>query len=96
MLIEQLLTDIPFHRRYKMLQKFANLYYSKLMVVMTLILSLMSNTIFSLCYVIVFVLMLLSIQNFLDVQKARESLSPLLKNGLLNFIMVELLMDISF
>ena len=68
----------------------ANIYYSKAIVNMILILSVMSNSLFSLGYIIVLCVMMYSNQLFLDVKKARTVLSPIMRKFVIPYMIIEM------
>ena len=61
-----------------------------------LILSIMSNTLFSLGYIIVLCVMMYSNKMFINVQDARKVLNPILKNFVLNYMILEMLMQLVY
>lgn len=77
---------------FKLIQIFVNFYYPKLMIAMILILSIMSNTLFSLGYVIMFCIIMMSNSLFLDTHNAKTKLLPRLKHWLVPYMLIELLL----
>jgi hypothetical protein len=57
-LLKQILNSSQLYRVYKQLQRFANIYYSMMVLSLVIILSIMSNTLFSLGYIIVLSVMM--------------------------------------
>jgi hypothetical protein len=70
--------------------KFSHIYYSKLVLGLVVILSIMSNTLFSLGYIIVLCLIMYENDRFLSVRKARESLVPLFRNFVMPYMIFEM------
>lgn len=78
------------------MQRFANVYYGKLVVSLVVILSIMSSTLFSLGYVIVVCLMMYASELFLSVEDARTKLVPFLKNFCLPYMIFEISVQLAF
>ena len=75
---------------YRAFERFLNLYYSKIMVSMIMILSIMSNTLFSLGYIFMLSNIMFKSNLFLDVISAREELLPILKSWVAPYIFFEM------
>lgn len=60
------------------------------MVVMIIILSILNKTIFSLLYILLLSYLAFSSALFLNVEKARKSLLPLLRNVVIPFMLFEI------
>lgn len=88
--IEGIMSHSRLYRFYKMMQRIANVYYGKFMVVMIIILSIMANTIFSLIYIILLSLLVFYNSFFLNIKKARKYLRPLLSKVVIPFMIFEL------
>ena len=95
-LIKKILHEQYMYRFYKLMQRFANIYYSKIMLNSILILSIMSNTLISLGYIIVLCVMMYSNKMFINVKDARKVLNPILKNFVLNYMILEMLMQLVY
>ena len=75
----------------KMIQKFAILYYGKVVWSLVIILVVMSNSLFSLGYIILVCILMFANKLFLDVDKARNTLLPILRMIVLPYIILEML-----
>jgi hypothetical protein len=81
---------------YKAMQRGANIYYSKLMVMMIMILSILSNTLFSLGYIMLVCCVMFLSKLFYDVESARRNLLPLLQKLVIPYMLVEILIQLLF
>ena len=89
-LVKQILTQSWRYHFYKVMTKFSQIYYSKLVLGLVVILSIMSNTLFSLGYIIVLCLIMYENDRFLSVEKARKSLVPLFRNFVMPYMILEM------
>jgi len=69
--LKDLLLTSRRYRFYKTMQRVSNIYYSKLMVMMIIILSILSNTLFSLGYIMLLCCVMFLSKLFYDVESAR-------------------------
>lgn len=95
-LVRGLLKKSLVHSFYKSMQRFANIYYGQLVVSLVIILSIMSNTLFSLGYVVVLCLLMYQNQLFLNVSDAKTKLVPFLQNLLLPYMIVEMTVQLAY
>jgi hypothetical protein len=72
------------------MQSIANIYYSKIIVNMILIISVMSKSLFSLGYIIILCILMYSNQLFLQVDKARKILRPIMSKILIPYMIIEI------
>lgn len=94
--LKQLLNSSQLYRVYKQLQRFANIYYSMMVLSLVIILSIMSNTLFSLGYIIVLSIMMFKNRLFLNVHDARNTLAPILKKYVLPYMIFEMLCSVAY
>jgi hypothetical protein len=80
------------YRFYKVVQRGTNLNFSKLMVSLVLLLSILSNTLFSTAFIMVLFYLMFVNRFFLNIEQARKQLRPLIKNFLIPFILIEILL----
>jgi hypothetical protein len=85
-----ILNDSITYNLYKLMQSIANIYYSKIIVNMILIISVMSKSLFSLGYIIILCILMYSNQLFLQVDKARKILRPIMSKILIPYMIIEI------
>jgi len=90
--LKELLLTSRRYRFYKMMQRMSNIYYSKLMVMMIMILSILSNTLFSLGYILLLCSVMYLSKLFYDVESARTILLPLLKKFVIPYMLFEIIL----
>ena len=90
--LKELLLTSRRYRFYKMMQRMSNIYYSKLMVMMIMILSILSNTLFSLGYILLLCSVMYLSKLFYDVESARTILLPLLKKFVVPYMLFEIIL----
>ena len=88
--MKRLLQESWTYKFYKFMQEFANIYYSKLVLSLVLILSLLSNTLFSLGYIVVLCVIMYNSQLTLDVHASRTTLKPILEKFVLPYMIFEI------
>ena len=74
----------------------SNIYYSKLMVMLIMILSILSNTLFSLGYILLLCSIMYLSKLFYDVESARSILLPLLKKFVIPYMLFEIILQLIF
>ena len=94
--IKNLLLTSRRYRFYKMMQRMSNIYYSKLMVMMIMILSILSNTLFSLGYILLLSCVMFFSKLFYDVDSARTTLLPLLKKFVIPYMHFEIMLQLIY
>ena len=78
------------------MQRFANIYYGKLVLALVIILSIMSNTLFSLGYILVLYVLMFKTRLFLNVEDARKTLNPILNRFVLPYMIFELMCNLAY
>lgn len=95
-LIGELLSDSPYYGFYKVLQRFAILHYGGFMAGAVLLLAAVSNTLFSLGVLGIACYLVYQNRLFLDTQSARKKVSPILRDYLLPFLLLEIGIHFAF
>ena len=81
------------YRFYKFLLRLSNIWYSKMMVSGILLLSILSNTLFSLGLIFVVCVLMFNNNLFLDYTRARKKLIPILRDFILSFLLIEIIVN---
>lgn len=92
-LIKEIQNHSMQYRFYKFLMRLANIWYSKLMVMAVLSFSIISNTLFSLGLIFIICVLMFYNSLFLDYSSARKKLIPILRDFILFFILVEIIVN---
>jgi hypothetical protein len=94
--LKELLLKSRRYRFYKTMQRMSNIYYSKLMIMMIMILSILSNTLFSLGYILLLCSVMYLSKLFYDVESARTILLPLLKKFVIPYMLFEIILQLVY
>lgn len=84
------------YRLFKSIQRFTVLQFSKLMVVMIIQLSILSDTVVVLPYLVSMIALIFMNDVFYDLKRAREQLLPLLERVLIPYAMLTVLTQLCF
>ena len=81
------------YRFYKFLLRLSNLWFSKMTVSGVLLLSILSNTMFSLGLIFIVCVLMFYNSLFLDYTSARKKLVPILRDFILSFLLIEIIVN---
>lgn len=84
------------YKFYKFAQTFANVYYSKLLTSLVLILAIMSSTLFSLGYIVVLCIIMHNSQLSLSVEASRKTLKPIFQKFVMPYMIVEIFCHLAY
>jgi hypothetical protein len=94
--IKKILRTSMRYRLFKSIQRFTVLQFSKLMVVMIIQLSILSDTVVVLPYLVSMIALIFMNDVFYDLKRAREQLLPLLERVLIPYAMLTVLTQLCF